>query len=134
MCYCQKPDADYLQFRYDNGVQRGQFLRSIIFIFTKLNLFALLKLYVFLRMMQLLHIANINCEEHLEIFFEIRVMPEKLHFAVSQASLIFQKKCSSCFKVSTPCTWSYKTKTMQNKIAKMKIADHKKLPTRTCTL
>ena len=36
--------------------------------------------------------ALFKCYQHLEIFSEIRVMPVKLQFAVSWASLIFQKR------------------------------------------
>ena len=67
-----------------------------------------------------LYFTFLSCYQHLEIFSEIWVMPVKLHFAVSQASLIFQKRFPDAGSIhirpcmaSTSCTRSHISATKQ---------------------
>ena len=64
--------------------------------------------------------AFLKCYQHLEIFSETRVLPVKLQFAVSRASVIFQKRFPDAVStkergniVTTSCTRSHIASTKQ---------------------
>ena len=61
--------------------------------------------------------AFLKCKQHLEIFSEILVMLVKLQFAVSRASLIFQKR----FAVQVHEYHSYFRKDFQMLLAHKKV-------------
>ena len=67
----------------------GQFLRSFEFFFHfVVAIFDLVQDWS-------LYFTFLNCEQHLEIFSEIGVIPEKLQFAVARALLIIPDAGSS---------------------------------------